>query len=88
MKKFGKPSTAMPRCVRGPSFHFSAIVTPPRPRTSMVLSVPVTASKPVANTIRSASNSRLAVRTPFAVISVIGSPLTSTRLTFSRLNVS
>jgi hypothetical protein len=51
-------------------------------------SEPVMASKPVANTMASNSNSASVVRKPVAVIDSMGVSLMSTRRTLSRLNVS
>ena len=88
MNKFGNPETTMPRYVRGPADHFSFSETPARPRMSISVSAPVIASKPVANTILSSWYSAIEVRRPELVISSMGVARTSTRVTFSRLNVS
>ncbi len=54
----------------------------------MFMRAPVIASKPVANTMQSSSYAWSFVLSPCGVISSIGDLLTSTRVTFGRLNVS
>jgi hypothetical protein len=88
MNRFGKPAVARPRYVRGPAAHFSASVTPPRPRRSISRSAPVIASKPMAKTMTSSSYSASAVRMPRGVTSWIGAVRTSTSSTLSRLYVT
>jgi hypothetical protein len=86
--RLGKPATASPRYVRGPSAHASCRVRPPRPRMSMPRSAPVIASKPVANTMLSSVYAASRVLRPSGVIASIGARRISTRVTLSRLNVS
>ncbi len=71
-----------------PSAHLSRNVSPSWPWMSTATSAPVIASKPVANTMASNSNSRSLVRIPVGVISTIGSRRRLTSATLSRLYVS
>ena len=72
MNRLGKPSTITPRKVEGPLFHRSLSFSLPRPRMSMRSKLPVMASKPVAYTMMSNSNSRSLVWRPVRVMRSIG----------------
>src|ERR1700732_5143469 len=72
MNIFGKAAVWIPRYVRGPSAHLSLNDCPPSPRISILVSGPVTASKPVAKIMTSSSYSASRVLTPFEAILPVG----------------
>jgi hypothetical protein len=97
---FGNPATATPRYECGPAAHASRSDTPPGPMTEILVTAPVTASNPVANTSASSSYDAAAVRSPpgYADVTVLSRPTgpdrppgderTSTSVTSGRLNIA